>query len=148
LIARSNIAEPAVDLPLGLVFGNAISLLDLADQLDSAALDAVKVIIGELAPLLLNFAAELLPIAFDSIPIHGKLTPLVCLPLAWVVFCQFADWIFWMNFPLAVGKERLTVERVPWPRPLGARKGLIAPPKQINFAAKMMRVLASAERRE
>ena len=99
MIARSNIAEPAVDLPLGLVFGNAISLLDLADQLDSAALDAVEVIVAELAPLLLNFAAELLPIAFDSIPIPGKLTPLVGLPLAWVVFCQFADWIVLDEFP-------------------------------------------------
>ena len=94
--------------------------MDLADQLDSAALDAVEVIVAELAPLLLNFAAELL--SFDSIPILGKLTPLVGLPLAWVVFCQFADWTFWMNFPLAVGKERLTVERVPWPPPLGRER--------------------------
>src|SRR5262249_1320210 len=44
-------------------------------------------IIGELAPLLLNLAAELLPIAFNSVPIHRELTPLVCLPLVRVVFC-------------------------------------------------------------
>jgi hypothetical protein len=47
--------------------------LDPTNQLDATALDEIKVIIRELAPLLLNLAAELLPIAFDSVPIHESL---------------------------------------------------------------------------
>jgi hypothetical protein len=47
--------------------------LNSSNQLDATALDEVKVIIGEFAPLLLNPAAELLPIAFDSVPVHESL---------------------------------------------------------------------------
>ena len=55
-----GVLQPGIDLPLGLVFGNAVPLLDLADQLDATALHEVKIIVRELAPLLLNLAAELL----------------------------------------------------------------------------------------
>ena len=71
--ARSHILQPGVDLTLGLVLGNAVSLLDPTNQLDATALDEIKVIIRELAPLLLNLATELLPIAFDSVPIRESL---------------------------------------------------------------------------
>jgi hypothetical protein len=72
-----HIADPGVDLPLGLVLGDAVTLLDLTNQFDAAAFHDVEVVVSELAPLLLHLAAELLPIAFDTIPVHGTLTPLV-----------------------------------------------------------------------
>jgi hypothetical protein len=68
-----HVAHPGVDLLLRLVLGDAVALLDLADELGAAPLDGVEVVIGELAPLLLNAPAELLPIAFDAIPM--EITP-------------------------------------------------------------------------
>jgi hypothetical protein len=65
--------EPAVDLALGLVLRNAIALLETAGELLALALDHVEVVIGELAPLLLNLAFELLPVSFNAIPIHHSL---------------------------------------------------------------------------
>src|SRR4029450_8648226 len=47
--ARSHILQPGVDLTLGLVLGNAVSLLDPTNQLDATALDETKVIMRELA---------------------------------------------------------------------------------------------------
>src|SRR4029079_3493767 len=67
-----HITDPAIHLLFGLVLGNAISLLDFADKLGAATLDDREIVVGELAPLLLGFAGELLPIAFDSIPVHGS----------------------------------------------------------------------------
>src|SRR5262249_41128667 len=40
-----------------------------------------KIIVGELAPLLLNLAPELFPIAFDTIPIH-HFAPVCFVPVA------------------------------------------------------------------
>ncbi len=68
-----DISQPSVDLLLGLVLSNAVALLNPADQLDTATLHLVKIVVSELAPLLLNLAADLLPIAFDSIPVRGNL---------------------------------------------------------------------------
>src|SRR5262249_35680773 len=62
--------EPGVDLAVGFVLRHAVALLKPAAELRALALDDVEVIAGELAPLLLNLAFELLPIAFDTIPIH------------------------------------------------------------------------------
>src|SRR5262249_17137339 len=62
--------EPGVDLALALLLRHAVALLKPAAQLHALALDDVEVVAGELAPLLLNPAFELLPIAFDTIPIH------------------------------------------------------------------------------
>src|SRR5262249_50874445 len=64
---------PVVDVFLGLVFGVAVPLLDLAFELITASGDHIKVIIRELAPLLLDLAFDLLPISFDTIPIHSNL---------------------------------------------------------------------------
>ena len=47
------------DLLLGLVFGDAMALLKLAQQLVALASDDVEVIIRQLAPLLFDFAFEL-----------------------------------------------------------------------------------------
>jgi hypothetical protein len=68
--------EPGVDLAFGFVLGHAIALLESAAELCALALDHVEIVIGELTPLLLNFAFELFPIAFDTIPIH-RFAPVV-----------------------------------------------------------------------
>src|ERR1700674_297374 len=71
-----QISQPAVDLPLGFIALNAVTLLDPADELGAFALDQIEIVVGELAPLLLRFAFYLLPVSFHAIPVHR------CLPLA------------------------------------------------------------------
>src|SRR5712691_231377 len=68
-----QISQPAVDLPLGFVALNAVTLLDPADELGAFALDQIEIIVGELAPLLLHFAFYLLPVSFHAIPVHRRL---------------------------------------------------------------------------
>ena len=58
---------------LHLILGVAVARLDLAFQLLTVAVDLGNVVVGELAPLLLDLAGHLLPIAFDAIPVHGVL---------------------------------------------------------------------------
>jgi hypothetical protein len=57
---------PIVDVPAHLILGKAIALLDLAFQLLAAAVDCVQVVAGELAPLFLDLALDLLPICFGA----------------------------------------------------------------------------------
>lgn len=63
--------KPVVDLALGFVFGLAVAFLQLARELFPVAANDVQVVIGELAPVLLDLALELFLIAFDLIPVHG-----------------------------------------------------------------------------
>src|SRR5205085_12704418 len=65
--------EPGIDLPLGLVPRHAVTLLQTAGEFRALALDHVHVVVGELAPFLLNLALELFPVAFDAVPIHRLL---------------------------------------------------------------------------
>src|SRR3982074_2931619 len=65
--------HPRVDLTLRLILGDAVAFLDTADELVLLAADDGQVVLGQLAPLLLHLAGELLPIAFDAIPIHDSL---------------------------------------------------------------------------
>jgi hypothetical protein len=58
---------------LRFVFGITVALLEPAYELGLVALDDVQVVVGQFSPLLSNSAFELLPIAFDPIPIHGAL---------------------------------------------------------------------------
>src|SRR5216684_2752876 len=67
--------QPGIDLPLRLVLGDAVTLLQTAGELLSPALDHVKVVVGELSPLPPNLALELLPVAFDAVPIHRLAPP-------------------------------------------------------------------------
>src|SRR5690606_25292546 len=62
---------PVLDLTLGLVLGNAVTFLNLARELVALAGDDVEVVVGQLAPLLLDLALHLLPVTFDAVPIHG-----------------------------------------------------------------------------
>src|SRR6185437_10105358 len=62
-----------VDLPLGFVLGDAVRLLDLPRQLIALAGDEVDVVVGQLPPLLLHLAGELLPVALNAVPVHALL---------------------------------------------------------------------------
>jgi hypothetical protein len=78
-------ARPIVDLPLGLLLGEAVTLLDLAGKLDTAALDDIEIVIREFAPLCLGLALVLGPLAFDDIPVHVAVLsiPLNAMALLW-----------------------------------------------------------------
>jgi hypothetical protein len=65
------VLEELVDLGLCLCPGVAVAGLDLADELIAAALDLVQIVIGELAPLLLDLAAQLSPSATEDIFVHS-----------------------------------------------------------------------------
>ena len=58
------------DLPFRLLAGDAIALLNTADELITLSTDALEVIVGQLAPLLAHLALGLRPIAFDLVPVH------------------------------------------------------------------------------
>src|ERR1035438_4540334 len=63
-------ARPFVGLLFGLRFGHAIPHLDAPHQLILLAGDGLPVVIGEFPPALAAGAEELLPLAFDLVPIH------------------------------------------------------------------------------
>jgi hypothetical protein len=59
--------EPIIDVLAHEVFSQSIALLDLALELLAAAVDLSEIVIGQLAPLLLDFASFQLPsIRFQS----------------------------------------------------------------------------------
>src|SRR5262245_44902867 len=62
---------PVLELLLRFVLADAVSFLAFSGQLVPFAGDDVKIIVGELAPLLFDFALELFPVPFYAIPIHG-----------------------------------------------------------------------------
>src|SRR6478736_855569 len=63
-------AKPVVDVPADLVLGKAVALLKLAFELLAPTLDHIEIVVGELAPFLFGGALELLPIAFNPVPIQ------------------------------------------------------------------------------
>src|SRR6185503_2856184 len=69
---------PVTHLLVGFILGDAVVLLDAADQLVALAGDAIELVVGDLAPLLLGFALELAPIAFDAVPVHHSLLRCEC----------------------------------------------------------------------
>ena len=66
---------PIIDFFFRLIFGIAITLLKTAFELILLARDDIEIIVGQLAPLLLDLAFHLLPISFDAVPIHGCYSP-------------------------------------------------------------------------
>src|SRR3954468_13079081 len=64
-------AGQLVEFPFRLVPLPAEPLLELPDDLVPLAGGLVQIVVGQLAPLLLDLALELLPVALDLIPIHG-----------------------------------------------------------------------------
>src|SRR5262245_13043775 len=61
---------PVVNVLAHLVLGEAVALLDFAFQLLAPAGDDVEIVVGELAPLLLDLALDLLPVPFHAVPVH------------------------------------------------------------------------------
>src|SRR5262245_41383820 len=55
-------AFPGLHFLLGFVLGNAVAFLDLPDELIAIPGNHIQLIVGELAPLLLDLALELLPV--------------------------------------------------------------------------------------
>src|SRR4029079_8905625 len=64
---------PIVNVLARLILSDTVSLLDFAFELIAFAIDGSEVIIGELAPLLLDGALNLLPVSFDTVPVHDFL---------------------------------------------------------------------------
>ena len=61
---------PIAELLLRYILGDAIRFLDLAGKAVALACNHVQLVIGELAPLLLGAALELLPVAFNAVLVH------------------------------------------------------------------------------
>jgi hypothetical protein len=53
-----------------LILRDPITLLNYSFQLIATTGDSVQIVVGEVAPLLFDLAFELLPVSFNSIPIH------------------------------------------------------------------------------
>ena len=58
------------DLLFGDVLGHAVAFLDFAGQVIAIAFGYGQIVVGELAPLRLDLAVELLPFAFDDVGIN------------------------------------------------------------------------------
>src|SRR5215207_1514500 len=63
-------AGELVEFPLGPVLGVPVPLLQLAGELVPLARDGGQVVVGQVRPLLLHLALELLPVPLDLIPVH------------------------------------------------------------------------------
>src|SRR5690606_21655329 len=69
----SETGNPAVHLAFCSFLGVTVLLLHEADELFAATLDAVPLVVGDVAPLGLGLALELLPVPGDLIPVHDVL---------------------------------------------------------------------------
>jgi hypothetical protein len=61
---------PLAPLTLCDIALDAVPLLNSAYEPVASAGDLIDLIVGELSPLLPDLAFELLPVSFDSIPVH------------------------------------------------------------------------------
>src|SRR3954466_7009597 len=68
-------ARPLVGLRLGLIAPDAVAFLDFTYQLIFLSGHDRPVIFRQFSPLLSGMAGELLPVAFDSVPVHNKFPP-------------------------------------------------------------------------
>ena len=59
----------ALELLFRLFLGDAVPLLDFAEELITLSGNDVQIIIGEFAPFLLNVSFELFPVSGNLIPI-------------------------------------------------------------------------------
>ena len=62
---------PFGDLLFSFFMGDAMTLFDFAQKLFALSGNHVQVVICQLAPLLLDFAFELHPVAFYGVFVHG-----------------------------------------------------------------------------
>jgi hypothetical protein len=61
----------ALELLFSLFLGDAVPLLDFAEELITLSGYDVQIIVGEFAQFLLNMAFELLPVSCHLIPVHN-----------------------------------------------------------------------------
>src|SRR5580704_2586274 len=66
-------AIPIVHVLTDPIARNTVTLLDFALQLFALAVYVRKIVVGELAPLLLDLTFHLFPVTFDTVPIHAGL---------------------------------------------------------------------------
>ncbi len=66
-------ARPRIDLLARLVLGVPVALLQQALGLLAVAVGAGQVVVAQVALFLLHLTGDLLPVAFDTIPVHGLL---------------------------------------------------------------------------
>jgi hypothetical protein len=64
-------AVPVLYVLTNLVFRYSVSLLNFAFQLILPTLDRIQIIIREFAPLFFDLSLDLLPVSFNTIPVHG-----------------------------------------------------------------------------
>src|SRR5690606_8014234 len=69
-LASSAVAAELIDIAAGLFARLAVGLLDLADELISLPLHLLEVIVAQATPALPGLTFDLLPVAFDFIPVH------------------------------------------------------------------------------
>ena len=80
MAAAGEGALEVFDLRAGFILRHAVLLLKETFELFPFSFDTVEVVIRELPPVILKFAAKLLPVAFDLIPVHTKfLSPHPCI---------------------------------------------------------------------
>src|SRR5215471_14486746 len=77
-----QIAGEIVHLAFRNVFGYAVTLLNLADQLLALSLDHLQIAVGQLSPLLPDFSGILFPFTFHLVPIHVVLPGWIPAPCA------------------------------------------------------------------
>jgi hypothetical protein len=78
-LRRCVLSQAPIDFFLRLLLGVAIPFLQLSNQLVFVAGHRVEIVIGELAPPLLNLPAYLFPLSLNDILIHCSLHVIGCL---------------------------------------------------------------------
>src|SRR5262245_155509 len=68
--ARRQFYLPFLHLPFGFRSGDAVAFLYPSDQLLSATLNLIEVVVGQLAPFLADFSFELQPLTLERVFIH------------------------------------------------------------------------------
>ena len=64
--------DPGINVSFDLVFRDPVTLLNFPFELIALAGNLVQIVVCEVTPLLFDFTFGLLPVSFDSIPIHHK----------------------------------------------------------------------------
>src|SRR6478735_799602 len=67
-----GIVFKVTELFFRLVFRVPVTLLKLADELLALSGDLVEVVVGQFAPLRLDFALHLMPLALQRVCVHGS----------------------------------------------------------------------------
>jgi hypothetical protein len=64
--------HPVINLTFGFVTRDAIPFLNPAEELFALAMNSVNIVVGELSPLLADFALQLVPLSFEGVFVHGS----------------------------------------------------------------------------